>query len=148
MMECECGNVGLNNCIVIGIILALIIGVGAGIVYFLGLIPMTLNFIIVALILSVVALGILLGTLITANIIEGYNSFRKCVYKFSRFVLVGSIGTLLATTIAVTVGVVEISIISTILVAISSFFFILLIVALICLLSCIIKYTGREEWNA
>lgn len=148
MCGCECGNNGLNNCIVIGIILALILGVTTGIVYFLGLIPIPLNFITIALIISVASIGILLGTLITANIIEGSNSFRKCVYKFSRFVLAGSFGTFLATTLAVTVGVVDISIISTIFVAISAFFFVLLIVALICLLSCLIKYTNREEWEA
>ena len=143
MEDCKYTKSGLKTCEIIGIILGIIVGVAVGILFSAELIPITVNFIQIALVMSVVVLGILLVALFSANAMKGYNSFYKCICKFSKFVLTGSIGTLLSTTIAATLGVTVISIISTIFVALSAFFFVLMIVSVVCLISCIINETCR-----
>ncbi len=144
-MDCKYKKEGITACEIIGIVISIIVAIAVGILFSAGLIPVALNLITISLIMSVVSLGILLFSLYTANIIRGYNGFYKCVCNFARFVLTGSIGTFLATTISLTIGLAEITIASTIFVAISSFFLVLMIVALICLLSCFINETCRRE---
>ena len=143
MENCGCKKSGLTTCEFIGVILSLIAGVEVGILFSFGLIPITLNFITIAIIMSVIALAILLGSLFTANIIKGNNAFYKCTCRFAKLLLAGSIGTFLATTISAIIGVTVTTIVATIFVALSAFFFVLMITALICLISCIIKQTCR-----
>ena len=145
-MECyACQKNGITICEVIGIFLAIIAGVAVGILFAAELIPAIASFIIIALVASAVSLLILVGSLFTANIIKGSNCFYRCICKFARFVLVGSVGTLLAATTAITAGLVVTAIASIILVALSAFFFVLMIVAIICLISCIIQQTCTRE---
>lgn len=147
MMDCGCDKRGITNCEVIGIVLAIIVGIAAGIIYFQGIIPLPVNFILIGIILSVISLAILLGSLFSANVIEGCNGFKKCICKYGKFLLAGSIGTFLATTIAAIIGVTTVTILSTIFIAISAFFFVIIIVSLVCLINCIIKHTCREAWE-
>ena len=104
MNNCGCNKIGLTICEIVGIVLSIIAGVAAGIIFSLGLIPSIISFVIVALATSGVALLVLLGSLIAANNMKGYNGFNKCICKSGRFVLTGTIGTLLAATLAITTG--------------------------------------------
>ena len=130
---------------IVGIFLSIIAGVAVGIIFSTGIIPAIINFIIVALAASGVSLLLLLGALIAANAIRCYNAFYKCVRNLARFVLAGTIGTLLAATIAITTGLAATSIVAIIFVALSVFFFVLMIVSIVCLFSCIINNTYRME---
>ena len=143
MNNCGCNKIGLTVCEIVGIVLGIIAGVAAGIVFSIGLIPSTISFVIVALITSGVALLVLLDLLIAANNMKGYNGFNKCICKSGRFLLTGAIGTLLAGTLAIATGFTITAIASIVFVALTAFFFVLLIVALICLLSCVIKESCR-----
>ena len=140
--EC-CRKNGLATEEIVGLILGIVAGIGVGILFALGLIPITINFIIIALIMSTITLAILLGVLFTANILRGCNSFYKCVCKLARFVLTGAIGTLLATTIALIIGVATITPAAIIFVALSALFFVIMIVSIVSLISCIIKQTCK-----
>ena len=82
MGNCGCEKSGLTACEFIGVIVSIIAGIAVAILFSLGLIPITLNLITIALIMSVVAIFILLGSLYTANVVKGYNGFYKCICKF------------------------------------------------------------------
>ena len=145
-MDCyECQKKGITICEVIGIFLAIIAGASIGVLFSTGLITVTIGFIIIALVASAIAILILLGVLFTANIIKGNNSFYRCVCKFAKVVLAGSIGTLLASIVVIIVGLVGTAIVSVIFVALVAFFFVLMITAIICLFSCIIEQTCIRE---
>lgn len=141
MEYCEYKKNEKVTCQILGIIFGIIIGVATGILFSLDLIPLTLNFIIIALIMSVISLAIILGSLFTANITEECNAFNRCICKFAQFGLVGSIGTLLSTTIALTIGVTISSLIAAIFVGLSALFFVIMIIAITFLLDCLIKKT-------
>ena len=143
MENCGCRKNGLTVCAFVGIILSLIAGVAVGILFSFGLIPITLNFITIALIMSVISLAVLIFSLYTANLAKGNNAFYRCICKFAKLLLAGSIGTFLATTISAIIGVTVITIVATIFVALSAFFFVLMITALIWLILCIIEHTCR-----
>ena len=144
-MEC-CDN--RNDCEICkstSVILGIIVGVAVGILFSVGLIPLIINFLNIALVASAVGIGILLVALVFANNIKGGNAFWECACKFSKLLLAGSIGTLRASTITLIIGVAEITILSSIFVGISAFFFILMIVSIICLINCVIKRLCRKE---
>lgn len=136
MDNCSCNRTGLTICEIVGIILSVIAGVTAGILFSLGLIPLAENLIIVALIIAGLSLVILLGAIISG---KGYGGYSKCVCKSGLFVLTGAIGTLISATLAITTGFTITLIASIIFVAFSAFFLVLLIAALICLFTCLIK---------
>ena len=141
MEDCECRKADIIVYVAIGIILGIVAGVTFGVLFANGLIPVTLNFIKIALIMSVVVLFILLASILGANIIRGYNSFYNCICKYGIFVLVGTIGTLLAATITAIAGLVTKAIISITFVSLTAFFFVIMIFSAICLLSCLIRNT-------
>lgn len=143
MDNCGINKLGLTICEIVGIILGIIAGVAAGIIFSLGLIPSIISFVIVALITSGVSLLILLGAIAIGNNVKGFNSLNKCICKAGRFVLTGAIGTLLSGTLAITTGFTTTAIASIVFVALTAFFFVLLVVALICLFSCLIKQSCR-----
>ena len=147
MEDYGCRKNGLSTCEVIGLVLGIIAGVAVGILFSLGLIPSTISFIIIALITSAVVLAILIFSLFGANAIKGCSAFYKCICKHAGFVLTGAIGTLLAGTIALTAGLTVTALISIIFVALTVFFFVIMITSIICLYSCIIKQIcrGRAE---
>lgn len=148
MEGCFCKKDGITTCEMVGIILGIIVGIATGVLFSLGLIPVVINLIRIALVFSVVGLAVLLGILYVANIIKGYNGFYKSVCKFSKIFLTGIIGTFLATTITAIIGVVGIVTIPAIIfVTLSAFFFVLMTISLICILTCIIEETCRNKCN-
>lgn len=146
MENCGCSKNGFTACEVVGIILSIIAGVAVGILFSSALIPAIADFIIIALILSAITLVIGFGTLFSANTIKGCNAFYKCTCKFARFLFTGIIGTILAGTIALTAGLITTAIVSIIFVALTAFFFVLMIVAIICLVSCLISRTCEDKF--
>lgn len=143
MEDCGCRNENINSYQIASIIISIGIGIAVGILFFLGLIPIVLNLIIIALITSVIALAIVLFSLFAANILRGINPFRKCTCSFARITLAGAFGTFLAATISTIVGVTEFSIVANIFVALTAFFFVLMILSLIGLYNCLIEQTNR-----
>ncbi|MBR2744242.1 MAG: hypothetical protein IKE01_02960 [Clostridia bacterium] len=141
MENCGCKKSNLTACEFIGVILSLVAGVAVGILFAFGFIPIALNFITIALVFSVVTIGILIFSLFTANVVKGNNAFYKCACKYAKLLLAGSIGTFLSTTISAIIGVTVFTIPATIFVALAAFFFVMMITALICLISCIIDKT-------
>lgn len=138
--ECKCSN-GIFGYNVVAVIISILIGIVVGILFSLALIPETLIFIIVALVFSVVSLAILLGSLGVANVTRERNAFSKCVCTTGKCILVGSIGTLLASTIALTIGIGTATIASIIFVGLTAFFFIWTIISVFYMVWCAIKRT-------
>lgn len=143
MGECGCKCKGGFGSCLLGVILGVIAATAVGILFSFGLIPITLNFIIIALVTSVVSLGVLLGTLYAVKINNGYDCATKCVCSSGKCILLGSIGTFLATTLALTVGVATATIAAIIFVTLAAFFFVVMLVSVVSLISCLIKETCR-----
>ena len=144
MDNCGCQKCGLSSYDFIGVLFGIIAGIGVGILFSLNLIPITLNFITIAIIMSVVSVAILLGTLFTANITKGSGSFYRCICKYGKLLLTGAIGTFLATTISLIIGVTVVTTVATVFVALSALFFVIMIIAIVSLISCIIKQTCKS----
>ena len=147
MPNCDCDRRSVSVCNVIAIVLGIIIGVVVGILFAAGLIPVIFNFVVIALIASAIGIFVLLTSLFTANLIKGNNSFYKCTCKYARFVLAGTIGTLISGTLAAVSSLAPTSIASIIFVAFLAFFFVLLVVTTICLLNCIIGQTCKCKYD-
>lgn len=144
MNECGCTKNYGSGCGILGAVISIIVGIAVGILFALGLIPFITVFIAIAIIFSVISLGILLVSLIGANVTKSYNAFDKCICSTGKNVLLAAIGTLLVTTVALVTGVVAVSILSIILVSISTFLFVWLVILITKLLWCVIDKTCRK----
>ena len=147
MPICDCDRNGISVCNVIAIVLGIIAGVVVALLFAAELIPTIGAFVVIALIAAVIGIFVLLGSLFTANLIKGNNSFYKCTCRYAKYVLAGTIGTLIAGTLAAVSSLATTSIAVTILIALLAFFFVLLVVTLICLLSCIIEQTCKCKYD-
>lgn len=139
-MDCCNKNNCIANCEIIGFTVSTIVGIIIGYLFAVGLIPITINLITIALFMSVIGLAILVATLLFTNRIN-----YECICKISKLLLIGSIGTLISTTISAILGVTIISLIASIFVGLSAFFFVLMIISIICLINCIIKELCKKE---
>ena len=74
---------------------------------------------------------------------NGYDCATKCVCSSGKCILLGSIGTFLSTTLALTVGVATATIAAIIFVTLAAFFFVVMLVSVVSLISCLIKETCR-----
>ena len=134
-----------NNCVSLGcgfgsIIISIILAVAFAILYNLSLIPITLNFIIVAIVTTVITLAILLATIVLANVLKDCeNPFKECLCENGSCVLAGVVGTFLATTAALVVGVTEVTVASTIIVGLSMLFFVFMVIQIFKLINCVIE---------
>ena len=143
MEDCGCRNNEVNAYQIASIIISIVVGIAVGILFFLGLIPVVLNLIRIAITMSVIVIAIVLFCLFATNIIRGINPFRKCTCKFARITFAGAMGTFLAATIAAIVGVTIITPIAIIFVALTALFFTLMIFSIIGLYTCLIEQTNR-----
>ena len=139
MEECGYKKNCITGCNILVILISIIIGVIVGVLFSMGLITSTLNFIIIALIASAVSIATLVGSLFSANTVKGYNVFTKCICLNGICVLISTIGTFLASTIAATIGLVITSIPSILFVGLSAFFFVWMIISVVSLISCVIR---------
>ncbi len=141
-MNCnKCYN-GIN--VILAVIISTIVGVAVGILFSFGLIPVTLNLIRIALIISVIAIGILLSTILSANFSRECKVIR-CICWAGKMLLIGAIGTLLSGTIVAVIGLTEVPVLSAVFVGLTAFFFIWTILYIIFLIKCLIcKICERE----
>lgn len=141
MGNCNIGKQCTAGC-VLEVIISIIIGVVVGILFANGLIPVTLNFIKIALVVSAIAMAMLGGSLFAANIIQDEkNAFKKCICKVNICLLVSALGTLIAATIAATAGLTTSFIVSILAVAFTAFFFSWVILSIGSLILCLIRKT-------
>ena len=141
-MNCnKCYN-GIN--VILAVIISTIVGVAVGILFSFGLIPVTLNLIRIALIISVIAIGILLSTILSANWARECKVIRGICWA-GKMLLIGAIGTLLSGTIVAVIGLTEVPVLSAVFVGLTAFFFIWTILYIIFLIKCLIcKICERE----
>lgn len=144
MGDCECKQNSSFGCSIFSFIISIVIGVIFGVLFSLGLIPVTLNFIKIALVMSAIAMAILLVSLFASNYIRGCNGFDKCVCSVGKCLLIGAIGTFLSATAAATAGLIISSIVSAIFVGLTMIFFIFMIIAIISTFYCVIKRTCKN----
>lgn len=137
----------MTGCELIGLTVSTILGITVGYLFAVGLIPITINFIRIALVMSVIGLAIVIVSLLSASKISGCKEFYGCICQISKLLLVGSVGTLLTTTIASIFGVGIISLITSIIVGLSAFFFILMMISIICIVRCIIKELCQKDFE-
>ena len=129
---------GENYSCAITIIISLLLGVIAGILFFLGI----LTEITVSLIIAII-LALIIGTfLFVLIIIPRYN---ECVRNASCCVLIGLIGTLLTSLITLSIDITMISVAVAILIGLAIFFASLMIIKFFGLLNCIINYNRNSD---
>lgn len=143
MEEYNCQEKCKGYC-VIEVIISIIIGIVVGVLFANGFIPITLNFIKIALVVSAIGMAILGGSLFAARVERGSNVFAKCICKINICLVVSSIGTLLAGTVASATGVATASIVSILAVALTAFFFIWTILSILSLFLCLIQKTCMD----
>ena len=146
-MECCHPRNCMTGCELIGLTVSTILGIAVGYLFAVGLIPVTINFIRIALVMSVIGLAILIVSLFSASKISACREFYGCICQSSKLLLAGSVGTLLTTTIASILGVGIISLLTSIVVGLSAFFFILMMISIICIVSCIIKELCQKDFE-
>lgn len=139
MRNCGCKSFCSIGCDISSFIISIIVGIIVGVVFSLGLIPSTITLLIIAIATSAVALGVLVATLIAANNENGCNRISRCICSNGKCVLIGIIGTFLATAIALIIGVAAVTTVAAVFVGIAALFFVFLIINLFSMLFCIIN---------
>lgn len=129
---------GENYSCAITIIISLLLGVLAGILFFLGI----LTEVTIALIISLVIAFLVSIFLFVLIIIPRYNS---CIRNASCCIVIGLIGVIITTVIALSIDLSALSIISAILIGIVVFFLSLMIIKFFQLISCVIKLNNDDS---
>ena len=125
---------------IITIIISIIAGVAVGILFYLNLIPLPLNIVKIAIVMSVYILGFLLLSLFTNSLTDN-RIYTKCICKFAKMSFVGAIGTFLSSTILAIVNVRIITPIAIAFIGLDSLFFVLMLISFIGFFSCLIDRT-------
>lgn len=125
---------------IITIIISIIAGVAVGILFYLNLIPLPLNIVKIAIVMSVYILGFLLLSLFTNSLTDN-RIYTKCISKFAKMSFVGAIGTFLSSTILAIVNVRIITPIAIAFIGLDSLFFVLMLISFIGFFSCLIDRT-------
>lgn len=143
-MECKekCDSIGCNSVVAA---ISIVAGVVVAILFAMGLVPVTLNFIKIALVMSVVAMAIMFGALFMANLIKENRKIRYCICSLIKCLLTGTIGTFLSATGAATAGLATTSIASIIFVGLTALFFVLMIIEIVSLILCLTDATCKRE---
>ena len=144
MEECICMKNDCKTTCVLEVVLSILLGIIFGILFAIGVIPIVVNFIRIALVMSVLSMAILGGTLFASNLLKRCNVFEKCLCRINKCLLVSVFGTFLTATAAAIIGVTVISTLSIIVVALTMFFFIWMILSDISLFNCLIKGTCKD----
>lgn len=132
---CPCGG----GCGVLGTILGIIFGVIIAIFFSLGYTPLILTGIWVAFALgAAVLIYVMISGLINSSN-EIMSMTGSCFCKYAKCLLIGSIGTVLAALVAVSI-VLDIAVTAiVVLIGIGAFFFVFMLSALISYIRCLIK---------
>lgn len=133
----SCNKCNFSACSCISILIAVLFGVAIGILFFFDLIPAAIVTTWIAFGVAIFALAVLIiGVLFAAASSSG--ALIRCLCSNAVCLLVGIIGTLITTIIALSIdlatGVVGIAL----LFGVGAFFFLLTVIALIALILCIV----------
>ena len=123
----------------ISIIIAIIVGVIAGILYTAGIIADIAILTGIFLIIAGISLIIQTKVLTANSLTERYNELEKCIRTNSLCLLVSTIGTIILGTILLSVTIVTTAILSILLVGFTVFFAIWMLLLIASLLYCLIK---------
>lgn len=130
-------NRNFDACGSIGILISIVFGALIAVLFNLGLITFLTTAVWIVFGLSVLALVLLVwGAYLSAVSIPGV--LRFCISRNGLCLLAATIGTLIASIVALSIVLTPASILITIFIAVFAFFFALMIIALIALLRCII----------
>ena len=135
MGECECRE-RCFACNAAEIIISIIMGGIVGVLFFFELILAIIPLLIIELILAGILLITFLGII---SIGERNNGLRKCLCMTGSCLFTGIVGTIISGAVAFATGLVIGGILSTIFVALTTMFVILLIIALISFVTCILN---------
>lgn len=139
MGECKCSY----RCNCVTIIISILIGVAAGIIFAITQIPVIVIFSLISLIGSVVSLAFLLTSLGIANLGREANAFSKCICSEGKCILIGSIGTLVTSILSLIIGAAGGIIFSTLLFGLNVFFFVWTLISILSFIWCLINKTCR-----
>lgn len=131
-----CSKSSCNLCGIVGVLIALAFGALVGVLFAFEFIPNIVTVAWIAFGLSAFALVFLAGSLIIAGV-SGRSALSKCLCENTTCLLVGIIGTLIASIAALAIELVTIFASVAALVAIGAFFFAYMIVGLISFFTCI-----------
>lgn len=120
--DCDC---------VLGVIISLFLGVIIGVLFYFSLIPTITTALWIAFGLAALALVLIVGISIFGT--------PKCVCGNGKCLLAGIIGTLVTATISLSLTLTATSVIYAIIVGLTGFFFSLLLISFIYLISCLIE---------
>lgn len=132
--NCNC-NCGCNlSCKAIGILLSIVFGVLAGILFFFKALPCVTVSIWVALAIAVIVLIATIFAVFRSNSI----SDKVCLCRNISTLLVGVIGTIITAVVALALWLLPCSIFIATLIGLIAFFFVLTLSAVVCILLCLL----------
>ena len=140
MDNCEYKKNNTTAFQIVTIIISIIVGIAVGTLFYLGLIPLPLNIVKIAIVMSVYILGIILLSLFANNFTDN-KIYTKCICKFAKMSFVGTIGTFLSSTILAIVNVRIITPIAIAFIGLDSLFFVLMLISFIGFFNCLIDRT-------
>ncbi|MDQ5983476.1 MAG: hypothetical protein RUMPE_00500 [Eubacteriales bacterium SKADARSKE-1] len=125
-------------CGCIGILTSLVFGALVGVLFAFSLIPNIVISVWIAFGLAVLSLIILIVAAFLASS-ERYGALVKCLCINGKCLLAGTIGTIIIALAALSIVLTPVFVSITILLSIGAVFFALMIISIICLISCIIN---------
>lgn len=114
---------------------AAILGFIGARLFYLGFIPIVLNFIIISLSLSMVVIFLYSGMYFVYNFFSNCKRFGKDFKSISKGLFFGVIGSFITSVIAMMLGVTSITLNTSIIIGITIFFFLIMLINLIYLIS-------------
>ncbi len=123
-----------SNCTCISVIISIILGVILGVLYSLGFVSTGIIF---WAFLAVGVGAILLTPIYTLN--ESNNGERKCLYYYIKWIVGASIGTIILAAAGLIIPTTSI-VVTSIVIGLATFFVVLLVAQIICLLKCLFRY--------
>lgn len=130
--ECRC-----SNC-TSGIIVSLIFGIITAVLFSLGITELIMNSIWVSLGFAAISLIYIMTLAVISNIADKFSSLRHCLFKNIKCLTISIFGCIISSVVLVSLTLNIASIITTIIVGLSAFFFMLLIFSMISLIKCLI----------
>lgn len=139
MGECKCSY----RCNCVTLIISILIGVAAGIIFAVTQIPLDVIFSVIAIIGSTVSLAFLFASLGIANLGREGNAFSKCICSDGRCILIGSVGALVTSILSLVIGTFGGFIFPIVLFSLNVFFFVWTLISILSFIWCLINKTCR-----
>lgn len=145
MMQCDYKR--CNGLAIYMAIISILFGIGIGVATFFGLVTNITTLLIIIISVAVVAVIWILLAILIDGFAQNKSPCCAGIEAEARDSLIGAIGAIITSTIALTVGIVASSIVSAILLGVTSIFAIFLIIRIFNLINRLIKEVSNSSYR-